>query len=236
MNITKLTKFVSSLMAFTTDLDDSEDLDKNIEGIEIPGMNASVSTDIEQFNTSVIHASIYPSMNAETDKKENPIRGKKKREIGNEPNTYRFWTNKLSSKIYKDDFEQKLLKIFGLYFTVLAIRSGIAEKLLKQPMRNSYMIWKTCDCNVRTTIPNCLTSLQHERKKEMEDGRENGAKTIRIFDRTPTVRGKLEVAAIELGNVLRDNRMLIREITQIGLTYILIENKVKKEIKTNQCN
>ncbi|VDP19574.1 unnamed protein product [Onchocerca flexuosa] len=65
MNITKLTKFVSSLMAFTTDLDDSEDLDKNIEGIEIPGMNASVSTDIEQFNTSVIHASIYPSMNAE---------------------------------------------------------------------------------------------------------------------------------------------------------------------------
>uniref|UniRef100_A0A8R1XQA4 Uncharacterized protein n=1 Tax=Onchocerca volvulus TaxID=6282 RepID=A0A8R1XQA4_ONCVO len=63
MNVTKVTKFVPSWMEFYANLDNSTDLETNIENLEISGMNASVSTNIEEFNTSAIHEGIYPSMN-----------------------------------------------------------------------------------------------------------------------------------------------------------------------------
>ncbi|VDO59109.1 unnamed protein product [Onchocerca flexuosa] len=64
MNVTKLTKFVPSRMAFMADLDNSEDLETKIENLKIPVMNASVSADVEEFNTSAVYKSIDPSMNA----------------------------------------------------------------------------------------------------------------------------------------------------------------------------
>ncbi|VDK75528.1 unnamed protein product [Onchocerca ochengi] len=64
MNITKLIKFVPSWIAFLADLDNSKDLATNIRNLEILCMNASVSTDTEEFNTKAISENIHPSMNA----------------------------------------------------------------------------------------------------------------------------------------------------------------------------
>uniref|UniRef100_A0A8R1TLC2 Uncharacterized protein n=1 Tax=Onchocerca volvulus TaxID=6282 RepID=A0A8R1TLC2_ONCVO len=64
MNITKFIKLVPSWMELIANLDNSEDLEMKIKNLEIPGMNASILTDVEEFNISAISESIHPSMNA----------------------------------------------------------------------------------------------------------------------------------------------------------------------------